>query len=107
MEMRAPSTPKAQERQEEKTKTGENTMNRRIQLPSAFLGARGVLACLASSASVSAQPTTRPNEQEWKLVWNDEFDGDKIDQAKWGFDIGNGFKTDAGFISGWGNNELE
>jgi beta-glucanase (GH16 family) len=45
----------------------------------------------------------------WKLVWNDEFDGDRIDPSKWAFDIGNGFfdyKHHA-WIPGWGNEELQ
>jgi beta-glucanase (GH16 family) len=24
-----------------------------------------------------------PNDLEWKLVWNDEFDGDELDDSKW------------------------
>lgn len=46
---------------------------------------------------------------EWKLVWQDEFDGTNIDQTKWDFDHGNGFIAADGttFISGWGNGELE
>jgi beta-glucanase (GH16 family) len=43
------------------------------------------------------------------LVWNDEFDGDRIDTAKWDFDLGNGFfdyKSHT-WIPGWGNEELQ
>ena len=50
--------------------------------------------------------TARPG---WKLVWNDEFDGDQLDPAKWDIDIGNGFfdyKNHA-WIPGWGNEELQ
>lgn len=45
----------------------------------------------------------------WRLVWADEFDGDKIDGAKWDRDVGNGFYNyDANvWISGWGNDELQ
>jgi beta-glucanase (GH16 family) len=45
----------------------------------------------------------------WKLLWNDEFDGDRIDPAKWDFDIGNGFYDYANnqWIAGWGNEELQ
>lgn len=45
----------------------------------------------------------------WTLVWNDEFDGDGIDPAKWDFDIGNGFYdyTNHAWIAGWGNEELQ
>jgi beta-glucanase (GH16 family) len=48
-------------------------------------------------------------DSQWKLTWSDEFDGDKVDPAKWDFDIGNGFfNYDANqWIHGWGNNELQ
>ena len=26
-----------------------------------------------------------PKDKEWKLVWNDEFDGTELDTSKWGF----------------------
>ena len=35
-----------------------------------------------------------------QYFWNDEFDGDEIDNSKWTYDIGTG-------SSGWGNNEWE
>ncbi|HEX3314968.1 MAG TPA: glycoside hydrolase family 16 protein [Gemmataceae bacterium] len=56
-----------------------------------------------------APATVKSAGKEWKLVWNDEFDGTEIDSAKWGFDIGNGFYAPDGktFVGGWGNNELE
>lgn len=34
------------------------------------------------------------------LLWSDEFDGDAIDETKWGYNIGTG-------ENGWGNSELE
>ncbi|HZL35911.1 MAG TPA: glycoside hydrolase family 16 protein, partial [Tepidisphaeraceae bacterium] len=44
----------------------------------------------------------------WKLAWNDEFDGDKIDRAKWNFDHGTFLPAGPGqWQPGWGNNELE
>ena len=48
-------------------------------------------------------------KDEWKLVWNDEFDGDRIDPSKWAFDIGNGFfdYEHQLWIPGWGNEELQ
>jgi beta-glucanase (GH16 family) len=50
-----------------------------------------------------------PREAPWVLVWNDEFDGDRIDTSKWDFDLGNGFfdyKSHT-WIPGWGNEELQ
>ena len=42
--------------------------------------------------------------QGWHLVWSDEFDGKKIDQTKWDFQLGTG--TEYG-LENWGNNELQ
>jgi beta-glucanase (GH16 family) len=46
---------------------------------------------------------------EWKLVWNDEFEGNSVDRSKWDFDIGNGFfdYKHHVWIPGWGNEELQ
>lgn len=46
---------------------------------------------------------------DWRLVWNDEFDGSEVDRSKWDFDLGNGFydyKNNA-WVPGWGNEELQ
>ena len=45
----------------------------------------------------------------WKLVWNDEFEGNKVDLTKWDFEIGNGFLDYKNhvWIPGWGNEELQ
>ena len=31
------------------------------------------------------EPSLLPEGKEWKLVWNDEFDGDTLDETKWDF----------------------
>ncbi|WP_342478945.1 carbohydrate binding domain-containing protein [Paenibacillus sp. FSL H7-0350] len=49
-------------------------------------------------------PTPAPTSDPWSLVWNDEFDDNIIDPAKWTYDLGDG--TVVG-NPGWGNNELE
>jgi len=36
----------------------------------------------------------------WTMIWSDEFDGEKLDESFWTYEIGNG-------DWGWGNNELE
>jgi beta-glucanase (GH16 family) len=48
-------------------------------------------------------------KSEWKLVWSDEFEGDRIDPLKWAFDIGNGFfdYQHQAWVPGWGNEELQ
>ena len=45
----------------------------------------------------------------WTLVWNDEFEGDRVDLTKWDFEIGNGFfdYKNHVWIPGWGNEELQ
>src|SRR6187401_1635057 len=65
---------------------------------------------VAAVLLLAASPTAaQAPEKEWRLTWSDEFDGDRIDPAKWDHDIGNGFYSyDANqWISGWGNGELQ
>lgn len=31
------------------------------------------------------EPSLLPEGKKWKLVWNDEFDGTKLDETKWGY----------------------
>lgn len=42
----------------------------------------------------------------WNLIWNDEFNGNALDRAKWNFDTGYYINDDPG-TWGWGNAELE
>lgn len=37
------------------------------------------------------------------LIWQDEFNGEGVDQSKWNFEIGDGCPN----VCGWGNNELQ
>ncbi len=62
-----------------------------------------------SKPSQDEQPPVAEAPEGWKLVWNDEFDGQKIDPEKWDFDLGNGFYDyDAQqWIPGWGNDEKQ
>ena len=48
------------------------------------------------SSSTDGEPAITSSS----YFWNDEFDGDEIDNSKWTYDIGTG-------SSGWGNNEWE
>lgn len=59
----------------------------------------------------TTMPTTEPEQpaDEWKLVWNDEFDGggDNVDVNgvnldKWAYQLGTGSQYG---LEGWGNNE--
>ena len=57
------------------------------------------------SAEDPSSPTFYPEpEEEWELVWSDEFDGDSLNAANWDIQVGDG--TAEG-IPGWGNNELQ
>ena len=53
-----------------------------------------------SSSSTKSSSSATAEKQSPKPFWNDEFDGDAIDNSKWTYDIGTG-------ASGWGNNEKE
>lgn len=43
-------------------------------------------------------------QYDYKLVWNDEFDGNSLDLTKWGYQYGTGLEYG---LDGWGNSELE
>ena len=59
------------------------------------------------SMIVKAEDSSNVND-EWTLVWSDEFEGEDLDESKWSRDIGNGFfQEDGTFIPGWGNEELQ
>ena len=44
------------------------------------------------------------NAQNWQLVWEDDFNGNSLDQSKWSHDIGTGSQYG---MWGWGNGELQ
>ena len=49
-------------------------------------------------------PFSPPPDEEWTLVWSDEFSGDTLDLNNWGYDLGDG--SDRG-LERWGNNEQQ
>lgn len=55
-----------------------------------------VVAC--DSSLIGAKPTPVVAPAGWTLVWQDEFDGKKIDLKNWTYDLGGG---------GWGNGEAQ
>jgi len=57
----------------------------------------GILLLMLSVILVSGQAVLRAADT-WKLVWSDEFNGDKLNYSKWGIEV-NAF--------GGGNNELQ
>ncbi|MCB0285915.1 MAG: glycoside hydrolase family 16 protein [Calditrichia bacterium] len=59
-----------------------------------------ILICIAAIFLAGCSSSEEPEEEQWELVWSDEFDGTAgvvPDSTKWAFDIG----TD------WGNAQLE
>ena len=44
------------------------------------------------------------SDEGFKLVWNDEFEGDSLDTAKWSYQYGTGSQYG---LDGWGNSELQ
>jgi len=60
-----------------------------VRLVASLAGLLAVIACASSSV---AQTETQPGspaapDSGWQLVWSDEFEGNAIDRAKWGFDV--------------------
>ena len=43
----------------------------------------GLLVNPAKATEPDDQLPTPPDGKTWKLVWHDEFDGDKLDETKW------------------------
>ncbi|AOM81708.1 glycoside hydrolase family 16 protein [Salisediminibacterium beveridgei] len=66
-----------------------------------------VLALLAPAFSTTVTAEEEDTEPNWQMTWNDEFDGETLDEDKWRIDIGNGFYDGDEWIEGWGNNELQ
>jgi beta-glucanase (GH16 family) len=42
-----------------------------------------LLTVLSNGAEVTNNLPPAPEDKTWKLVWHDEFDGDKLDKSKW------------------------
>lgn len=79
--------------------------------PSAPSVPSGPVSTPRPSQSPTPAPTDLPDEDDWKLVWNDEFDqsGDNLDTNgvdldKWGYQEGTGAQYG---LDGWGNNEQQ
>jgi beta-glucanase (GH16 family) len=68
----------------EKTMKNMKSVLERVILPAAFLVAASAIAPCGSADEVAA--TTSPNHLKaagWEMVWSDEFEADKLDDAKW------------------------
>lgn len=71
------------------------------------LAAALLSACGGGSATApDTEPFYLEQEEEWSLVWSDEFDGSAVDSGNWTFQLGDG--TDYGLPEpGWGNGERQ
>ncbi|MBO4523720.1 glycoside hydrolase family 16 protein [Ruminococcus sp.] len=49
------------------------------------------------------------SDSDYELIWSDEFNGNKLDESKWSYELGNWKLDDSGnyITNGWGNNEQE
>jgi len=54
--------------------------------------------CGSATSLFGAKPTPIPELPGWTLVWHDEFDGKKVNEENWTYDIGGW---------GWGNGEAQ
>ena len=43
------------------------------------------LACAESNPVPGEAPSLLPKGREFRLVWNDEFKGDRLDASKWSY----------------------
>ena len=74
-------------------------------------GALALVALLAGcggGGDTAKSPVTEPfypaAEDEWELVWSDEFDGSALDGANWEAQVGDGSEFG---LDRWGNNEQQ
>lgn len=71
-----------------------------IGLAAALLNACGG----GGASSPETEPFYIEEQEEWSLVWADEFNGSSVDSSNWTFQTGDG--SDNG-LPGWGNYELQ
>ncbi|WP_160691242.1 carbohydrate binding domain-containing protein [Clostridium sp. C2-6-12] len=66
----------------------------------------GAISTVNSSTGNSNPNNENINKEQdkWKLVWSDEFNGNSLDTNKWSYQYGNGTEYNA---VDWGNNEKE
>lgn len=69
-----------------------------------FITSLLIISCKESDTSSAKLSSTIPGVEGYKLVWNDEFNGNTLDLTKWSYQIGTGSEYG---LNGWGNNELQ
>lgn len=60
--------------------------------------------CNVAVTDATIHPSVEALRHYYVLAWDDEFDGDTLDETKWGYQLGTG--ADEG-LSYWGNNEQQ
>ena len=53
---------------------------------------------------IETEPFFQAPDEEWQLVWSDEFDGSSLNTNNWNIELGDG--SDKG-LTRWGNGELQ
>ena len=63
-----------------------------------------LIPLIMSSCNQPAAPSYVPEDDNYKLVWSEEFEGTSLNTETWGYMLGNGNEYNN---PGWGNDELE
>jgi beta-glucanase (GH16 family) len=63
-----------------------------------------LLSLFIISTCDSTETTSSAPNNEYELVWEDEFDRSTLDQSNWTYELGTGAQYG---LNGWGNNELQ
>lgn len=63
---------------------------------------------ISSAAENNDAEDTNTNNHDWKLTWEDNFEGTELNTDNWSVDTGNGFyDAEDNWVEGWGNEELQ
>ncbi len=81
-----------------------DSIRNRFRLLCLAAATSALVACGGGADSPEVPPFYPEADEEWTLVWSDEFDGDSLDTANWEAQIGDG--SDYG-LERWGNNEQQ
>ncbi|WEG15202.1 carbohydrate binding domain-containing protein [Alkalihalophilus pseudofirmus] len=83
-------------------------MKKSFRLLAGTVMAASLISMNINAQAAGEQNDTNESSDEWKVVWEDHFEGTDLDLDKWSYDTGNGFVDSNGtYVSGWGNEELQ
>ena len=68
-----------------------------------------VMAVFVTGSIIQPVEIKSTAQDEYKLIWSDEFDGDSLDMKNWSYELGNWKLDENGnyITNGWGNNEQQ